>query len=78
MNTLKAKFVLTIFLGSIKCRELNISRLLKQFDNSNDSKIIDQNRLIIDTIDLKAFKDITIQTISATPITAISSGKTNI
>ena len=71
MNTFKAKFVLTIFLGSIKCRELNISRLLKQFDNSNDSKIIYQNRLIIDTIDLKTFKDITIQTISATPITAM-------
>jgi hypothetical protein len=71
MNTLKATFVLTIFWGSIKCRELNISRLLKQFDNSSDSKILDQNRLIIDTIDLKTFKDITIQTISATPITAM-------
>jgi len=69
MNTLKATFVLTIFLGSIKCRELNYS---------NGSTIIDQNRLIIDAIDLKKFKDNTIQKISATPITAISSGKTNI
>ena len=57
MKSLKATFVLTIFLGFVKCRDLNNSILVQQFGYSIDSSVIDLNGLSIDSIDLKTFED---------------------
>ena len=57
MKSLKATLVLTIFLGFVKCRDLNNAILVQQFGYSIDSSVIDLNGLSIDSIDLKTFED---------------------
>ncbi len=52
MKSLEGTFVLTIFLGFVKCRELNNSILAQQFGYSINSSVIDLNGLSIDSINL--------------------------